>query len=157
MRKRIISPVEKKTTPVNQDWLNLDELVEVEVTSEDANYPIESALLAGRNSGWRAAEQGEQLIRLVFVNPQSLQRIWLHFSETQIERTQEYVLRCSSDGGKSFQEIARQQWNFSPEGANSEIEEHHADLQEVSILELSIIPDISGGSAVATLEQLRLA
>jgi len=55
-----------------------------------------------------------QTIRLIFDEPQSLRRIALVFEETEIERTQDFVLRWSGDCGGSFQEIVRQQWNFSP-------------------------------------------
>ena len=51
----------------------------------------------------------------------------------------------------------RQQWNFSPEGATSETEELYVALTGVTVIELSIIPDISGGDAFASLAQLRLA
>ena len=120
MRKRIISTTAlQETSPPDLEWLNLDDLVEVEITSEDASHPIESALLSGRDSGWRAAVPGEQIIRLLFKRPQRLQRIWLQFAETQAERTQEYVLGWSMDGGQTFQEIVRQQWNFSPTGSTS--------------------------------------
>ena len=157
MRKRIVGPVEQGTAPRDQDWLNVEKLAEVEITSEDAAYPIESALLPGSTSGWRAAAPGKQTIRLLFSHPQRLRRIWLSFEETRIERTQEYVLRWSADGGQSFQEIVRQQWNFSPQGASSQTQDHHVELPAVSVLELSIIPDISGGTALASLAQLRLA
>ena len=50
--------------------------------------------------------------------------IALLFEETEIVRTQEFVLRWSPDGGHSFQEIVRQQWNFSPPNTTSEIEEY---------------------------------
>ena len=36
MRKRIIAPVQQETTSPDQDWLNVEDLVEVEITSEDA-------------------------------------------------------------------------------------------------------------------------
>jgi hypothetical protein len=157
MRKRIITPAQQKTASPDLEWLNMEELAEVEITSEDAAYPIESALLPGRASGWRAAGPGMQTIRLLFDNPQRLQRIWLYFVETRTVRTQEYVLRWSPDGGQSFREIVRQQWNFSPQGATSETEDLHVELPAVTVLELSIIPDISGGNAFASLEQLRLA
>jgi hypothetical protein len=157
MRKRIISPVKQETTFVDQDWLNLDELVEVEMTSENEQHPVEAALMPDRGAGWRATGPGEQTIRLIFASPQKLQRICLSFMDIQVERTQQYVLRWSSDGGQSFQEIVRQQWNFSPEGANSEVEEHCVDLAGVTVLELEIIPDINGGNAIASLAQLRLA
>ena len=157
MRKRIIAPVQQETAPCDQDWLNVERLAEVEVTSEDAAHPIESALLPLGTAGWRAAGPGKQTIRLLFSQPQRLRRIWLRFEESGVERTQEYVLRWSADGGQSFREIVRQQWNFSPQGASSQTQDHHVELPAVSVLELSIIPDISGGTALASLAQLRLA
>ena len=157
MRKRIIAPVQQETGSPAQDWLDVGDLAEVEITSEDAAHPIESALLPGRASGWRAAGPGQQTIRLLFAHPQRLRRIWLDFVEPLTERTQEYVLRWSADGGQSFREILRQQWNFSPQGATCEIEDHHVELPVVTVLELSIVPDTSGGNALASLAQLRLA
>ncbi len=157
MRKRIITPVQQETASLDQDWLNIEGLAEVEITSEDAAHPIESALLPGRASGWRATVPGKQTIRLLFANPQRLKRIRLKFVESRTERTQEYVLRWSPDGGQSYREIVRQQWNFSPQGATSETEDLHVELPAVTVLELSIIPDISGGNTFASLAQLWLA
>lgn len=157
MRKRILAQVQQTLPSPNQDWLNVEGLAEVEITSEDAAHPIESALLPDRASGWRAAGPGKQTIRLFFNHPQRLRRIWMNFVEPAAERTQEYVVLWSPDSGQSFQEIVRQQWNFSPQGTTNETEDHHVDLQAVTVLELSIIPDISGGSAFASLAQLRLA
>ena len=157
MRKRIIASVQQETTSPNQEWLNVEGLAEVEITSEDGAHPIESALLPGRGPGWRAAVPGRQTIRLLFAHPQRLRRIWLNFEESLTERTQEYVLRWSLDRGQSFREIVRQQWNFSSQGATSETEDHHVELPAVTVLELSIIPDIGGGDAFASLAQLRLA
>jgi hypothetical protein len=157
MRKRLIDQVQKNPISPEQDWLNVEGLMEVELTSEDAAHPIESALLPGRASGWRAAGPGEQTIRLLFTPPQRLRRIWMNFEEPAAERTQEYVLRWSADNGQSFQQIVRQQWNFTPQGTTTETEDHHVDLPAVTVLELNIIPDISGGNAFASLAQLRLA
>ncbi len=157
MLKRTIAPLRQETQSPDDDWLALDGLAEVEITSEDGAHPIESALLPGSGSGWRAAAPGAQTIRLLFIRPQRLKRIRLTFVEPVTERTQEYVLRWSADGGKSFREIVRQQWNFSPHGATSETEDHRVELPAVTVLELTIIPDTSGGNAVASLAQLRLA
>ncbi len=157
MRKRIIPPVQQESAVPDLDWLDMERLAEVEITSENTAHPIESALLPSQTSGWRAAEPGKQTIRLLFATPQRLRRIWLNFVETHTERTQEYVLRWSPDGGQSFREIVRQQWNFSAQGATTETEDHHVELPAVTVLELSIIPDISGGNAFASLAQLRLA
>jgi F5/8 type C domain len=157
MRKRIVAPVQQGAPPSDEDWLKLEDLAEVEITSEDAAHPIESALLSDRGSGWHAAEPGRQTIRLVFAHPQRLRRIRLSFVETATERTQEYSLRWSADGGRSFREIVRQQWNFSPQGATGETEDHRVDLSGVTVLELSIVPNLSGGNARASLARLRLA
>ncbi|MCU7877539.1 MAG: discoidin domain-containing protein [Candidatus Thiodiazotropha sp. (ex Lucinoma borealis)] len=157
MRKRIIGQVQQAAFPTDQVWLNLGEIAEVEITSEDDTYPIESALLPGKTPGWRAAQPGKQTIRLLFTHPQNLQRIWIKFEESSIERTQEYLLRYSSDAGQSFQEIVRQQWNFNPQGSISETEDHQVELRAVTLLELTVTPDISGGDAFASLSQLKLA
>ncbi len=154
MRKKIITAEQQATNSSEQTWLDLEAIAGVEITSEEADYPIEGALVEGRTSGWRADAPGKQMIRLVFKKPVQLRIISLSFVETGIERTQEYLLRYSSDAGKSSHEILQQQWNFSPEGTTSEAEEHHVDLQTVSILELIIIPDIGGGEAKASLEKL---
>ncbi len=156
MRKRIIDAVPKDTAP-DDDWLDLERVAQVEITSEDAAHPIEAALRPGTEADWRAAQPGEQTIRLIFDQPQRLRRIWLLFLEPTAERTQEFVLRWSPDDGKSFREIVRQQWNFSPQGATREVEDYSVDLTGVRVLELIIIPDKSGGAARASLAQLRLA
>ena len=157
MRKRIIADVEKATDDLHPDWLSLEDLAEVELSSEDPAHPIESALRSDGTAGWRAAAPGHQKVRLRFHSPQRLRRIRMHFSEASTPRTQEYVLRWSSDGGRSFKDIVRQQWTFSPPGTTHETEDHQIDLPAVTVLELSIVPDISGGPALASLAQLRLA
>ena len=129
----------------------------VEVTSEDKDYPVESALTSEEVRGWRAADSGSQTIRLIFDEPQRLTRIALVFEETDTERTQEFVLRWSGDGGRSFLEIVRQQWNFSPPNSTREVEEYRFELSDVTVLELVILPDISRGTAHASLKNLRLS
>jgi hypothetical protein len=157
MRKRIIELDQEQNSDSGRKWLDIEKLAVVEVSSENDAFPIESALLPDKGSGWRASGPGEQIIRLVFDNPQRLRWIRLDFEESEIERTQEYVLRWSRGSGQSYQEIVRQQWNFSPEGATSEVEDYHIELPAVTILELNINPDISGRKAFASLKELRLA
>ncbi len=118
---------------------------------------MEAALVAGEIRGWRAATSGAQTIRLIFDELQRLARIALVFKETDTERTQEFVLRWSGDGGRSFREIVRQQWNFSPPNAIREVEEFQVALSAVTVLELVIVPDISRGAARASLTSLRLS
>lgn len=157
MRKRIMRSGQQAAPIPEGEWLNLEHLAEVEITSEHPDYPIESALQPAASPGWRAAAPGEQTIRLVFDAPQRLRRISLRFDEPRVERTQEFVLRWSTEGERSFREIVRQRWNFSPQGATREAEEYAVDLAAVAVLELTILPDVSGGDAVASLTQWRLA
>ena len=83
--------------------------------------------------------------------------ISLVFEENEISRAQEFVLRWSSDSGTSFREIVRQQWNFSPPETVTEAEEYQVELSSVTVLELIIVPNMSGGTARASLKSLRLS
>jgi len=51
----------------------------------------------------------------------------------------------------------RQQRNFSPPNTSHEVEEYQLDLSGVTAFELVIVPDISRGSARASLTSLRLS
>jgi hypothetical protein len=157
MRKRVTSPVPQRPETPDPEWLDRGPIAPGEVTSEDAAYPIESALVPGEESGWRAAQPGEQTIRLIFDRPQRLSRMWLLFIEPDTTRTQEFVLRWSPDGGRSFREILRQQWNFGPPDTIREAEDYRVELAGVTVLQLAITPDKSGGEARASLAQWRLA
>ena len=61
----------------HEQWRSLDESVEVELTSEDPEWPMEHALLDQRASGWRAAAAGSQTISLLWREPTSIRRIRL--------------------------------------------------------------------------------
>ena len=157
MRKRLITPTPETVRSRGEGWLDVERAAMVEITSEDKDYPVESAFASGEAQGWRAAEAGTQTIRLVFDQPQRLKRISVVFEEKEIGRTQEFVLRWSADGGNSFREIVRQQWNFSPPETIREVEEYQVELASVTVLELIIVPDVSGGSDRASLKSLRLS
>jgi hypothetical protein len=128
MRKRIMTPPPQTSPPLAQEWFDLQSAASVEVTSEDAAFPIESALLQEEKGGWRATEPGVQTIRLIFDEPQKLRRISLAFEETETSRAQEFTLRWSPDRGNSFREIVRQQWNFSSPDATHETEDYAVEL-----------------------------
>jgi hypothetical protein len=156
MRKRII-PNLQDTIPADEDWLDLERLAQVELTSEDASHPIESALKPGVGPGWRASEPGQQTIRLLFDKPLHVRRVHLVIHEDEQQRTQELLLRWSSDGGRSYREIVRQQYNFSPPDTTREVEDYEVDLVGLTVLEISISPDIGGGLAGASIAELRLS
>lgn len=157
MRKHLIAPIPQDAPALDEGWLDLDGAAVVEVTSEEKEYPVESALISGGIGGWRAAESGTQTIRLIFDQPQSLRRISLVFEEAETERTQAFVLRWSADGGRSFRDIVRQQWNFSPSNATREVEEYQIELSTVTVLELVIVPNMSRVGDRASLKSLRLS
>lgn len=152
MRKRILAPGDG----AGGEWLDLERLAEVELTSEDPSHPVEHALRPGGEGGWRAAGPGPQVIRLRFDAPRHIRRIRLVFEEHEVARTQEFALR-SWDGGGSGREIVRQQFNFSPPGTTREAETYEVDLPGVSSLELTIVPDLGGGPQPASLAEWRLA
>ena len=158
MRKRVISPGLQETAVAREQWLDLERLATIEVTSESPAFPIESALLPGAHSGvgWRAAYPGEQMLRILFDIPQRLTRIRLCFRESEQVRTQEFSLRYSQGEGTASRELLRQQYNFSPPQTTEELEVYRVDLEGVTTLELLIVPDVSGGRAVASLAELRL-
>jgi uncharacterized protein (DUF736 family) len=157
MRKRIVgSRPTHGTHELDQGWLDLEQIATVEVTSEDPSFPIESAFIPNCGPGWRASQTGEQQIRIMFDKPVSLHRIQLRFQEAESERRQEFTVRWSSAAGGPEKEIVRQQWNFSPAGSTTEIEDYAVDLDGVSVLELAIKPDVGERDAVASLAVCRL-
>ena len=157
MRKRLITPTGERLGTPGQGWLDLERAAAVEVTSEDEHFPVESAFRSETARGWRAAAPGCQTIRLIFDHPQRLKCISLVFEEGEIPRTQEFVLRWSSDGGSTLKEIVRQQWNFSPPESIREVEQYQVDLHNIDVLELVINPDIARGVARASLKNLHLS
>ena len=158
MRKRIAGlPSNEKESKFPERWVDLEQIATVEVTSEDPNFPVES-VFSGRNGpGWRAREKGEQQIRIIFDQPMSVKWIHLKFVETKVERTQEFTIKWASAAGGPTKEVVRQQWNFSPTGSISEVEDYEVCLDAASALELAIRPDLVRGDALATLAEWRIA
>ena len=157
MRKRIINASEPNRHGTSEEWLNLEEIARVEVSSEDPQYPIESAFKHAESPGWRANEPGEQTIRLLFDEPKDIRRISLRFSESLVERTQQFTLRWADSQTGPYREIVRQQWNFNPRNSTMEVEYYRVDLRDVLALELTIDPDLGKNHAFAALTGWRLA
>lgn len=155
MRKRIIRE-SAGAADKQGDWLGMETSAQAEVSSEDPAFPLESALGILPGSGWKAARPGVQTIRLLFDHPLSLRRIHLEFCEEHRERMQEFVLSWSNDGGKTYREILRQQFNFNS-AATREVEDYGVELDKVSALELRITPDLARRETLATLRRLQVA
>ena len=156
MRKTGLSPIGNNSVARGHDWLDLEQAARVEVSSEAEGYPVEGALLKDVRGGWRASEPGTQTIRVFFDYPQTIRVIRLVFKEKEFARTQEFVLRWLPRGTRTWKDVIRQQWNFSPPITETECEEYKVDLRSATGLELSVCPDISGGETRASLESLQL-
>jgi hypothetical protein len=72
-------------------------------------------------------------------------------------RTQEFTLTWWSKRGERHQTVVRQQFNFSPHGATTQVENYTVDLPDAAALELRVVPDVSGGSAVARISEFLVA
>lgn len=124
--------------------LDLEELAQFEVSSEDPAHPLENALRPGTDI-WSASEDGEQSIRVRFDAPQDVQRVHLRFDESRVERTQEFLLSWLPDHETAWRELRRQQFNFSPEGSVTQSEKIELALKAARQIELRIKPRIGGG------------
>jgi hypothetical protein len=151
IRKRLI----QETAGKGEKWLDLVRCATFEVTSEDAAFPLENALTTGSKK-WIASTLGEQVIRIAFDEAQNISQIFLLFEETETSRTQEFVLAWLPAGQSTWQEIVRQQFNFSPPNTTQERESFTVSLQRVAALELKIIPERSGDGR-ASLSQLLIS
>jgi hypothetical protein len=157
MRKRIGGPTSDRLSASQAPWLHVERQAEIEVTSEYAVHPIESALHPENPGCWLAAEPGAQTLRLRFDDPQRLERIRLVCEEREVARTQEFVLRWSADDGRTYRDIVRQQYTFSPPETIREVEDYAVQLEGVTTVELHIIPNIGGGTMRASLAQWTVA
>lgn len=160
MRKSIVTPAAIAVPPLGDLWRELERIARVEMTSEDEMFPVEHAMDRTTSTGWRASSTGPQVIRLHFDEPLTIRRIRLHFTDRVAERSQEFALFANGENG-ALQEIARQQWNFSPHGATEEIEDYTVALTGVTVLELRIDPDRNHDPArsqhYASLASLKIA
>ena len=154
MNKEILA-AGTRTEPEDEcAWLDLDAVARVRLTSEDPNHPIEGALGVSPGRGWRAAQAGIQTIWISFNAPQPIRQIRVSFIVAE-PRTHEFLLSWSGDGGVSYGQIARQQFNFSA-ATPREDEDFFPHLAAVTDLKLVLTPDISNDKVHATLQQLGL-
>ena len=58
MRKRLVTPTAERRTRPPAGSLDLERNAVVEVTSEDKDFPVESALTSEDARGWRADAPG---------------------------------------------------------------------------------------------------
>jgi hypothetical protein len=158
LRKQII-----KVSPAVPDpmpgQIDVAAVATVRVTSEDPEHPIDHAFDDRRGPGatrWVAGETGEQMLILDFDALQAIRRVVLEVEEPEVARTQELLLAVSGDGGLTYRELVRQEFNFSPPGTTFEREDWAVTAEGVTHLRLVIRPDKGGKSCRAMITSLTL-
>jgi hypothetical protein len=158
MRKRILKSNSAPSALLPGE-LDVAAIATVLVTSETADHPVENAFDARRGPGgsrWVAETPGEQTLILNFDTPQKIQQVLLEVEENQASRTQELQLAISLDGGRTYCELLRQEYNFSPPGTTFEREEWVVAAEGVTHLRLWIKPDKGNRPGRASLTALSL-
>ena len=110
-----------------------------------------------RGSGgtrWVAGEPGEQTLLPVFDAPQVVRRVAVEVEEPEVARTQELLLSISGDGGRTYRELLRQEYTFSPPGTTFEREDWAVSAAGGTHLRLGIKPDKGDRPCRATLTAL---
>ena len=159
LRKQVV-PKRSGESASFEGEISIADVATVQVSSEDTDHPIDNAFDPNRGPGgsrWIAAGPGEQTLILLFDHPQTIRRIGLEVEELAVSRTQELSVSVSSDGGGTYPELVRQEFNFSPPGTSFERELWSVSAGAVTHLRLDIKPDKGGRVGRATLTSLRLA
>ena len=157
LRKHILK-VAPASTP-RPEGIDIPATATVGVTSEAADHPVDNAFDSRRGPGgsrWVAGEQGEQTLILAFDTPQAVSQISLEVEEVDMERQQEVEVSVSSDGERSYRELLRQEYNFSPPGTSFEREDWAVQEDEITHLRLRIKPDKGGKPCRASITSLTL-
>ena len=159
LRKQVV-PKRCSESASFEGEISIADVATVQVTSEEADHPIDNAFDHNRGPGgsrWIADGPGEQTVILLFDSPQMIRKIGVEVEELAVSRTQELSVSVSSDGGRTYRELVRQEFNFSPSGTSFERELWSASAGAVTHLRLEIKPDKGGRVGRATLTSLTLA
>ena len=141
-----IAPV--KTVPYR--WLDLDVLADVTIL-------VGGQRVARSLRAWCADCPGEQMIEIRFRHPTTVSRLRVVSWAPEQSRTQEMAVWASSHRGERHREVLRQQFTFSPAGATQNVEEYALQLEDVSALQVRIVPSVDGQRAVARVTELHVA
>lgn len=135
------------------------ETATVLVTSELPDHPIDHMCDGQRGPGstrWIAEQAGDQTVVLAFDTAQNINMVSLEIEETEVSRTQEVTLATSRDGGQTYRELLRQEFNFSPSGTTFEHEEWRLAAEGITNLRVWIRPDKGGKPCRASITSLVL-
>lgn len=158
MRKEILDSGTLNSRSATTGELDIVNIATVQLTSEDAEHPIENAFNQQQGgSYWAAATSGSQTITLVFDQPQVIRKIQLEIEELEASRTQVLQISVSRNGGESFEKVIEQDYTFSPPGTTLQREDWTVNLEQVTHFRLNIQPDRDHNLAIAKLSSLILS
>jgi hypothetical protein len=161
IRKRMINEPGRAVSPEpsHHHEVPIFERATVHFSSEHPAHPIENMFdgTAGRGASYWASARPDstEVLVLEFDEPQRIGHISFEVEESRVERIQEIRAEISTDGGKTFRHAFIQEYTFSPRGATYQCESLDVDLQDVTHLRLTVVPNKSG-SGTACLTSLRL-
>ena len=158
LRKRPLA-TDTGAAPVAAAEIDIAARATIAYSSEDQTNPVENLLDGCSGPGgtrWTSARPDTiECILVEFDRPQTISRIVYEVEETMRDRTQEVRVEVSDDGGRAYRQILVQEYNFSRRGATFQREEQHFNLDRVTHLRFTIVPNKSGSGA-ASLTTLRL-
>ena len=155
LRKHILTdhPAGRART---SDVKDIPALATVFVTSEVPDHPVDHLFDASDGPGgtrWIAAGDGEQTVVLAFDAPQTICAVGVEAEESGATRTNVLTISLSDDGGRTYRERVRQEFNFSP-GTVFEREEWSMPADGVTHLRIVVQPDKGNAPHRATLTSL---
>jgi F5/8 type C domain len=158
MHKRLMSD-QVSRSPERPGELDVASLATFGYSSEDPDHPLEH-LIDGRGgpggTRWASARHNTtERIELEFEPAQRISRLVYEAEELRVERTQEVRVEISTDHGRTYHQLLMQDYTFSPRGATFQHEELRLELDPITNLNLTIVPN-KAGSGTATLTALRL-
>jgi hypothetical protein len=156
LRKQLLQPVESHRS-VGE--ISIADTATVLVTSELPDHPIDHICDGQEGPGstrWIAEQSGDQTIVLAFDTARNIDMVSLEIEEKDLSRTQELTLATSRDGGQTYREVLRQEFNFSPSGTTFEHEEWRLAAEGITNLRVWIRPDKGGKPCRASMTSLVL-
>jgi hypothetical protein len=130
-------------------WTDLEKISRSTLVSSGGRR---SLVVAG---SWSADEPGEHTIDIQFHRPVTLRRLRVVFEETAFGRTQELTVWATLHRGELHKEVIRRTSTFSP-AATLVVEDYPCALEQVSAIQLRIVPDIDGRRRRAQIRTLQI-
>ena len=152
LRKQILSDLPAGRAGTS-DVKDIPALATVLVTSEVPDHPVDHLFDGSNGPGgtrWIAAADGEQTLVLAFDAPQAIRAVGIEAEEPSATRTNVLTVSLSDDGGRTYRERVRQEFNFSP-GTAFEREEWSMPAERVTHIRIVVRPDKGHAPHRATL------